>query len=108
LLDAGGGLRVIGDMTADPMLTAAFSPDGSRLALLGVGGLHIVVIDAGVVSSPASERPGVNQVVWSSDGRYVLYPALRGVTVVDITSGAVRKLLTGDILTGLGVVGSGD
>jgi hypothetical protein len=108
LLDAGGGLRVIGDMTADPMLTAAFSPDGSRLALLGVGGLHIVVIDAGVVSSPASERPGVNQVVWSSDGRYVLYPALRGVTVVDVTSGAVRKLLTGDILTGLGVVGSGD
>ena len=107
LLDAGGGLREIGEMTAEPMLAAAFSPDGARLALLSVGGLHIVSIDQAVVSTPATVRPGVSQLVWSSDGRYVLYPGLRGVIVVDTGDGSSRVLMPGDIFTGLGILRSG-
>jgi hypothetical protein len=103
LLESGGGIREIGEMTAAPMLAAGFSPDGARIALLSVEGLHLVSLEEAVVSTPVTARPGVGQVVWSSDGRYVLYPGLRGIIVVDAGDGAMRELMPEDIFTGLGV-----
>jgi len=103
LLESGGGIREIGEMTAAPMLAAGFSPDGARIALLSVEGLHLVSLEEPVVSTPVTARPGVGQVVWSSDGRYVLYPGLRGIIVVDAGDGTMRELMPEDIFTGLGV-----
>jgi hypothetical protein len=104
LLESGGEIREIGEMTAEPILAAGFSPDGARIALLSVEGLHLVSLEEAVVSTPVTARPGVGQVVWSSDGRYVLYPGLRGIIVVDAGDGTMRELMSEDIFTGLAVL----
>lgn len=42
--------------------------------------------------------------MWSSDNRFVLYPGLRGIIVIDTHIGVVRELLDARTFTGLGVV----
>jgi hypothetical protein len=47
--------------------------------------------------------PGVPQVIWSSDGRFALYPGTRGIWVVDTSNGNAEQVLTNGIFTGLGI-----
>lgn len=104
LLNVGGGGREIADVEfEDPILDAAFSPDGRLLGVLTVQGLRVIPVDTGPEVAVALERPGVAQAVWTSDSRYALFPGLRGVIVLDTSDGTVRELLPSDIFTGLGV-----
>lgn len=49
-------------------------------------------------------RPGIPTIVWSSDGRFVLYPGLKGLVATDTSSGDTIRILTQDAFTGLGVL----
>jgi len=105
LLSAGGGIREMPNVgLGDPILAAAFSPDGSLVGVLTVQGLSVISLEEEAKVAVALQRPGVPQVIWSSDGRYVLFPGLRGVIVLDISDGTVRELLRSDIFTGLGIL----
>lgn len=104
VMNAGGpNVEMPGVSLEGPVLDAEFSPDGNRLGLLTVEGLTVVPLDDGTEAATAMERPGMPQVVWSSDGRYALYPGLRGIVVLDTTDGVVRELMPTDIVTGLGL-----
>jgi hypothetical protein len=75
------------------VIGAEFSPDGERVALTGPTGLTIAefgdVIEA--VSFPI--RAGSDSLSWSSDGRFVLVSAFRGVAVLDTETGEISSVL---------------
>ena len=48
--------------------------------------------------------PGLPQMEWSSDGRFVLYPGSSGIWVVDTVNGDVVEVQSGSTFTGLGVL----
>ncbi|HEY6627685.1 MAG TPA: hypothetical protein VI193_01720, partial [Acidimicrobiia bacterium] len=102
LVNVDGSRRVI-PTGASSLLDATFSPDGTLIAGLTGEGLTVFSLDEGTEVAVTSERPGMPQVVWSSDSRYVLYPGLRGVVVLDTSDGTVRELMPTDIVTGLGL-----
>ena len=103
LLSVSGEVREVpGFGFEGPVLAASFAPAGGLLGVLTVEGLAVTSGEAEVAE--ALERPGVPQVVWSSDGRYVLYPGLRGVVVLDTSDGSVRELMPESIFTGFAVL----
>ncbi len=112
LLNAGGGTRSLDrEGLRDDYTTGRFSRNGESLALLTRDGVSIVSLEeeTGVVESGV--EPGVPQVVWSSDNRFVLYPGgggrgLRGIVVVDTEDFSVQQVVSSETLTGLGVVPS--
>jgi Bacterial Ig-like domain len=60
---------------------AAFSPDGSRLAYIGSGGLHLVDLNSGKDQAPLS---GVSALgAFSSDGAHYAYPTDASVGLTD-------------------------
>lgn len=99
----GGGIREVASLgSVDPILDASFSPDGNFIGVLTVRGLTVTTGEAEV--AVALERPGVPQVVWSSDSRYALFPGLRGLIVLDTADGTVREMMPAEIFTGLAVL----
>ena len=52
-------------------------------------------------------RPGVPQLAWSSDGRFVAYPGSRGIWVVD-TRGETVEILANRTFTGLEMLPLGE
>jgi hypothetical protein len=101
LLNVDGSSRLVAPN--ERSLDATFSPDGTLIAGLSGEGLTVFSLDEGTEVAVTSERPGMPQVVWSSDSRYALYPGLRGVVVLDTSDGTVRELMPTDIVTGLGL-----
>ena len=83
------------------MLAGRFSDDGQRLALLTTEGIHVVPVEGGGPSVQSDGRPGVPQLAWSSDGRFVAYPGSRGIWVVDTLSGETEEILANRTFTGL-------
>jgi hypothetical protein len=84
LVSAGGGVRTVeGGEIPDLIQGAAFSPDGSRAAVVTRAGVHVIDLDDPEVNMLA---PGANLgwVTWSSDSRFVVAPAASGVAVYDV------------------------
>jgi hypothetical protein len=104
LLSAGGGVRGLGiDEMEDDVLTGSFSDDGSKLALLTRDRAMIVSMDNDSTLHESEGRAGVPQLIWSSDGRFVLYPGVRGIWAVDIGNDDAVAILTTRTFTGLGI-----
>jgi hypothetical protein len=101
LMNVDGSSRVVAPNESP--LDATFSPDGTLLATLTGEGLKVSSLVEARDVAVTSERPGMPQVVWSSDSRYALYPGLRGVVVLNTSDGSVRELMPTDIVTGLGL-----
>lgn len=106
LLSAGGGLNGLEGVTlSDNPVTARFSPDRSMLAVTTARGMVVVSLADDRVVATTEERPGVaSRIEWSSDSRFVLYPAVRGLEVLDTDSGEERRVLTTQTFTGVGVL----
>jgi hypothetical protein len=108
LLSAGGGVRLFPTETpGGDMLAGRFSRDGERLALLTSEGLSVVSLDE-ALPVVSDGRPGVPQLAWSSDDRFVLYPGSRGIWVVDTANGESEPILADRTFTGLGVLQLGE
>jgi len=88
--DFGDRFAVVGEP-----LTAAISPDGRKLAVLGEAGLLVLPIEGDSAVVQAEPRNGVAQIAWSSDNRFVLVPGIRGLTVFD-TRGSRLDYVFGD------------
>ena len=102
LLSSGGGVRGLDlEGVEGPVLAGRFSNDGLRLALLTGEQLHVVSVEGGLRLAESDGRPGVPQMAWSSDGRFVAYPGSRGMWVVDTFSGETEELLVNMTFTGL-------
>jgi hypothetical protein len=102
LVSSGGGVARIeglGEATA-----ARFSPTGDEIALLRADGARVVSLDDGATMAASTERPGIPELAWSSDGRFVVYPAVQGVTVLDTADQSSERVLFERVFTGLGVL----
>ncbi len=83
LVSAGGGVRRIQtSLDVGGVRHAAFSPDGSRIAVVGSSG--IVVLDVATESVTRLSDYTSPSVTWSSDSRFVVLAAPTGVAVVDL------------------------
>jgi hypothetical protein len=113
LVSAGGGNRGLDrEGLRDVYTGGKFSGDGEFLALLTSDGMSLVDVEeeTGVVETGV--EPGVPQVVWSSDNRFILYPGgggrgFRGIIVVDTEDFSVDQVLPSDSFVGLGIVSPG-
>jgi len=104
LLSSGGGVRGLGrGGIDDEVLTGRFSEDGEKLALLTSDGVLVFSLDDEGELLESGERPGLPRLVWSSDGRFVLYPGERGIWAVDTVDGDSEVVLTDRVFTGLAV-----
>lgn len=106
LLSAGGGVSGLEREGLDGEVVAGrFSADREQLALLTPENVQVLslVDDSELIESGG--RPGVAQVTWSSDGRFVLYPGVvRGIWVIDTRNGDVNELMDDRTFTGVGIV----
>jgi hypothetical protein len=105
MVSAGGGVREL-DPGAEPLqpLAAAFSPDGSQLAVVTNAGMTVISAENGSELTTVEGRPGVATTVWTTDSQFALYPGRRGVTVLRVADGATWQLMESEVITGLGVL----
>lgn len=94
LVSAGGGVDVI-DVSLDRIgvvKTAKLSPDVDMLALVGTETVVVVPIDD---EGPVVEfEVAAEDAVWTSDGRFLLAPVGRGVSILDVVRGVRQQLLS--------------
>lgn len=95
LVSAGGGVRRLDleDVPA-PVFAAAFSPDGDLVAVAGRLGISVYELAAESRLARLSGYPG-GWLAWSSDSRFVLAPAQRGIFVHDLETGESVQTLVG-------------
>lgn len=95
LVSAGGGVRRL--FTTDerhrPIARAALSPDGSRIAMAGRFGVSVFDIEDEELVDLSPVYPS-DWVIWSSDSRFVVSPALNGVYIHDLRTGDTYDVLT--------------
>lgn len=105
LLSSGGGVAGVelGDIDGE-VLAGGFSRDGQRLALLTREQAYVVSVENGLLLIESDARPGVPQLAWSSDGRFVVYPGPVGMWVLDTLSGETVEILSNRTFTGLGML----
>lgn len=94
LVSAGGGVRRIDPPhELEGVTGGSFSPDGTSIALTGRG---VVVVDLDTTEVTSLDpRYRAEWVAWSSDSRFVIAPALTGVVVYDLETGASVPVLAG-------------
>jgi hypothetical protein len=106
VLDVGGEERSLereGLRTGH--VTGRFSPDSQSLALVSPEDVEVVAVDQDTGLVEYGSEPGLpHQVVWSSDGRYLLYPGQGGIVVADTVDFGVDVVLTEFSFTGVGVI----
>ncbi len=109
LLSSGGGVRGLElEGPEGQVLAGRFSDDGLWLALLSSEGVQVVHVEDGATPATSDGRPGVPQLTWSSDGRFVAYPGSRGLWVLDTASGNTEEILANRTFTGLEMLSLGD
>ena len=105
LLSSGGGVMGLeADDIDGEVLAGRFSGDGQRLAVLTSERAHVVSIENGTLQVGTEARPGVPQLAWSSDGRFVAYPGLVGMWVLDTSTGEAEEILPNRTFTGVGML----
>lgn len=94
LVSAGGGVRQLGLPEPNgPSFSAAFSPDGRRIAVGGTFGL--IVYDQEEENSVTLADVRAPRVSWSSDSRFVVVPSQRGVLIYDVEAEELLRVLVG-------------
>jgi hypothetical protein len=105
LVSAGGGVRRLepAEVPAE-ILAAAFSPDGSMVALIGRSGVVVFDLDD---PEEIFTGPGFagSWVAWSTDSRFVVGPARRGVFIHDLEEEASHNVLVDHIVLDAQVIG---
>lgn len=106
LLGAGEGVGGLdGGGLGAGVLAGRFSHDGKQLAVLTNDRVQVLSLEDDSEMLTFEGRPGVPQVTWSSDGRFVLYPAvIRGLEVLDTSTGEAETILTTRTLAGVGIL----
>jgi hypothetical protein len=64
----------------------------------------VVRLGDGTTLVESADRPGLPEVAWTSDGRFVAYPAVRGIAVLDTADQSSERVLVERVFTGLGVL----
>ena len=94
LVSSGGGVRAL-DASLDVLGTIydmTFSADGELLAVSASDGMGVVPV--GRDSRLIRFEPGADGfITWSSDQRYVIFPASRGVFIQDLAAGTRHRVL---------------
>lgn len=105
LLSAGGGVSGLDrEGLEDEVLAGRFSDDRMQLALLTLEHVQVLSLEDDSELIESGGRPGVPQLSWSSDGRFVLYPAVvRGIWVIDTQNGDVAEVMDDRTFTGIGI-----
>jgi hypothetical protein len=95
LVSAGGGVRRL-DSSDLPqtILAASFSPDGSQVAVADRGGVIVHNLSEETETTAAPRASG-NWVAWSSDSRFVVSPAPRGLFIFDLANSENHQVLVG-------------
>ncbi|HEX6286903.1 MAG TPA: hypothetical protein VFZ80_05415 [Acidimicrobiia bacterium] len=107
LVSAGGGVvRVDTNLDVGEITVAAFSPDGSRVAIGGERGLAVLYLRSGVAEPFGGSS--VSNVAWSSDSRFVMSSAGSGVVVHDIDTIDRYQILQGRRVMAVGTAPLGD
>lgn len=101
LVSGGGGVQrldislgAVGDVVA-----AVLSPDADLIALVGSQGIKIAPVDGEGEVVVVPRTFDEDQVTWSSDSRFLVVPAARGVLIVDTGGGSLLStaLATSDV-----------
>lgn len=104
LVSAGGGVRLLDrPQVPDTVFAASFSPDGSRVAVMGRR--EVVVYD--VADAEATFTAAGFQgrwVTWSSDSSFLVAPASSGVFIHDLEKSASHQVLVGHSILVAGVL----
>ena len=109
LLSSGGGVRGLElEGLEGQVLAGRFSDYGQRLALLSSEEVQVVDVEDSATPVTYDGHPGVPQLAWSSDGRFVAYPGSRGIWVLDTAIGSTEEILTNMTFTGLEMLSLGD
>ena len=94
------GLIALVGLAGCGVQSAAWSPDGSHLALAFGGQLYLVAADGSgttrVTRAPAIvDGPGESDAAWSPDGRQVAFSRAGDVHIADVDTGAELRLAEG-------------
>ncbi|MEA1903471.1 MAG: hypothetical protein U9N56_08100 [Actinomycetota bacterium] len=87
-----------------PVAAATISPDGSKLAVLGLEGLVVFPLGGEGIVAEFDPIVGFPQAAWSSDSRFVLVPGPTGVSVIDTKTNTAVEALTGQLVYTVGVI----
>jgi len=104
LVSAGGGVRNLDrPKVPDTIFAASFSPDGSRVAVVGTR--EVVVYDLDDVEPTISATGFQGRwVTWSSDSSFLVAPARSGVFIHDLEKGESHQVLVGHSILSAGVL----
>jgi hypothetical protein len=83
---------------------AEVSPDGTKLAVVGVSGLEVLPFDGEGEVIHASFTTVPSQITWSSDSRFVIVPWAGGIIVVDTVETGRYEDLTGQRVLAVAVI----
>jgi hypothetical protein len=104
LVSAGGGIDgLIGQPDIGFLREARFSPDGGRVALAGSYAVAILNLKADGVAETLP-GPGSSWVAWSSDSRFLVLSARRGLRIHDLENGSSdivlepQTIVVGDVI----------
>ena len=84
---------------------AKLSPDNTRLAVAGGAGIKVLAVDGDGETIQILLTPGPSQLAWSSDSRFVVFPWLRGIIIIDtVDAGRTYEELTSRHIRAVGVI----
>ena len=103
LVSAGGGVLALdADLGIGRLAAAAFSPDRTRVAVVGERGVNILDLESGAVDQLGGGPTA--QATWSTDSRFVIAPGGSGVVVHDVHTASSYQVLEGNSIMAVEVV----
>jgi len=104
LVSAGGGVRILDrPEVPETVFAASFSPDGSRVAVVGNREVVVYDVDDAEATITAAGFQG-GWVTWSSDSSFLVAPARSGVFIHDLEKGESHQVLVGHSILTAGVL----
>lgn len=107
LVSAGGGVNRL-EVDLDDLgeiEMASFSPDNTKLVVVGGAGHLIIPLDESGELIHAPVTSGFPRLAWSSDSRFVISPWIRGVIIIDTEgNGRSQTFLTRHIVVAVATI----
>ncbi len=89
--------------------SAKLSPDSTHVVVAGGAGFKVLNVDGDGETIHVPITPGPAQLAWSSDSRFVVFPWLRGIIVIDtVDVGRTYEELTSLQIRAVGVIALSD
>jgi hypothetical protein len=101
---AGDILELSAPSQIGSAVNARFSPNGQTVAILGGEGVITASVASGEILTETPGRLGLPVLAWSSDSRFVAFPAFRGVLILDATTGRMTQVMRDLTITGLATI----